>query len=374
MKICTLDEFEQAYRVGLGVPLPLKPWRTITEESVRRFGDGVGDYNPLWREPGYAKAGRYGELVASPVFLFALDLGVVASINGHIPAEDVSTRDLAFLYLGAEIEWHAPLWVGDRIRSVETPISVRRKQLRQINNALICSAEIVYWNSRGEKVATLQTNMLRFENTGATVESASGAKDDSHQTAPDPLVWNRERRGPLARYWEEVAEGDEIDTLPKGTYTTTELYLFSHGVYDTGRLPHLEEGTIDMGAGGRADEKYAREHRAQESNFDWGPQRMCWIAQAATDWMGDWGTLVALNSRIRRPNLVGDTSEVTGRVLGRRVEQGKHLVTLELSVVNQSGIVTADGEATIALPVEGGATLPSWRGESSPVAAGAYKY
>lgn len=66
MTIHTLDAFENAYRQGLGVPLPLKPWCTIREESVRGSGDGVGDYNPLWRDPEYAKNSRYGDLVASP--------------------------------------------------------------------------------------------------------------------------------------------------------------------------------------------------------------------------------------------------------------------------------------------------------------------
>ena len=43
--------------------------------------------------------------------------------------------------------------------------------------------------------------------------------------APDPLVWERERRGAETLYWQDVEEGDEIPQLDKGAYTVTELFL-----------------------------------------------------------------------------------------------------------------------------------------------------
>src|SRR5687768_12709413 len=69
-KIRTLDEFEAEYKAGLGEPLSPRPWRTITEEWLERFGDGVGDFNPLWRDSNYANKSRFGGLVASPLFTF----------------------------------------------------------------------------------------------------------------------------------------------------------------------------------------------------------------------------------------------------------------------------------------------------------------
>lgn len=370
--IRTIDEFEAEYRKGLGEPLPLHPWRTVSEESIRRFGDGVGDYNPLFREPRYARDGRFGDLVAGPAFIFSVNLGVMASLYGHLAPADVSTRDLTLLYLGADVTWHRPLWLGDRVRAVERPVAVERKQLRQIANGLVCTGRTDYWNSRGELVATLHNTMLRFENTGNPVRSA-GRNDSSGTEAPDPLVWQRVRRGAEPLYWEDVQVGEAIPDLPKGTYTTTELYVFTHGVYDTARVPAVEEGIVDMGAAGRADATYAREHRAQEASFDWGPQRVCWLTQAVTDWMGDHGTLVRLDSRIRRPNLVGDTNVLRGSVLGRSVVDGRHLVTVRVEVRNQGDALTAEGTATVELPTRGSVTVPDWRGEALAAASGVYR-
>ena len=59
--------------------------------------------------------------------------------------------------------------------------------------------------------------------------------------------------------------------------------------------------------------------------FDYGPQRVCWMAQIVTDWMGDAGTLRRLRNQIRHPNVVGDTNWVAGEVAKTYVEDGQAL-------------------------------------------------
>ena len=126
--------------------------------------------------------------------------------------------------------------------------------------------------------------MLRFPDPdpGTGVESSPPSQAAGPQVAPDPLVWNRTCRGSEPRYWDTVLSGDAIPDLPKSTYTTTELYLFSHSALSTRRARYVDEGTIDMGVGGRADPEYARKARAQSSSFDFGPNA-CWLTQAVTD-------------------------------------------------------------------------------------------
>ena len=52
--ITSLDEFEEEYRKGIGQPLAQR-WTTAASlDNIRRWGDGAGDYNPLWRDPDYA--------------------------------------------------------------------------------------------------------------------------------------------------------------------------------------------------------------------------------------------------------------------------------------------------------------------------------
>jgi acyl dehydratase len=351
-KIRTLDEFEAAYCEGLGIPLPARPWRTVSEEWIQRFGDGAGDYNPLFRDPAYAQGARYGTLVASPAFLFSVEFGANAAIWGHLPEEDVATKDLTLLYLGSRIEWHRPIWLGDRVRGIETPVEIQRTTMPQIGEACICTGQTEYWNSRHELIATMRTNMLRFPNPGQGVKS-SPVTGTGERIAPDPLVWERRRRGADPLYWNDVQAGEAIPELPKGTYTTTELYLFAHAALSTRRSRYIDEGTIDMGAGGRADPEYARNNRAQAASFDYGPQRICWLIQAVTDWMGDHGTLRRLDARLRRPNLVGDTNTVRGTIARVYQEGDDLLADVKVENVNQADVVTASAQATVRLPAKG---------------------
>ena len=105
-----------------------------------------------------------------------------------------------------------------------------------------------------------------------------------------------------------------------------------------------------MGAGGRADPEYARKSRAQATTFDYGPQRITWLSQVVTDWMGDWGDLLTLSAKLRRPNLVGDTNTVRGSVRRVYEEAGEGRVDVRVAVVNQDDVETATADATVRLP------------------------
>jgi len=349
-RITTLDDFEKAYREGLGQPLPPRPWREVTPEWLSRHADGSGDYNPLFRDSSYAAAGRYHQLVGSPSFVFSIAFGANASIWGHISERDVAMEDLSILYLGADIQWHAPVFVGDRVRAIETPVDVTRMRTRQLGEALVCSGRTEYYDHRAQLLATITNRMLRFPNPGRGVESSvSRDRPDRPRVAPDPLVWERTRRGAKPLFRDEARAGDELPALPKGTYTTSELYLFSYGSLNTNRSRYVAEGSIDMGAGGRADPDYARRSRSQATSFDYGPQRIAWLTQIVTDWMGDRGDLVSLSAQLRRPNLIGDTNTVVGRVVGVRPASDQ-LVDVRVAVVNQDGAETAIGTAVVRLP------------------------
>ena len=204
-------------------------------------------------------------------------------------------------------------------------------------------------------MATKTTLMARYHNLGdgRTMEYDRQAREQARPVPPDPLVWERERRGVETRYWDDVVAGESIPDLEKGTYTVTDLFLFTHCVYGTTRASRsaLEgEDSTDLGGGGRYDEKHAKQRRNMPGQFDWGPQRVCWMSQIATDWMGDDGTLRRMESKVRHPNVVGDTNTVRGEVARKYEQDGEHLVDLDVRVENQTGLATALSRVTVALP------------------------
>ena len=353
--ITTLDEFQEEYRKTIGDTLPYRPTKQATVDNLVRYSDGVGDYNPLYRSPSYANDSRYEELVAAPTFLYAVTLGVIAGETGGINRARVNTQYLPVNYAGAEIDFVRPIWRDDTITATEVVGETIRKTSSRIGPINFNTGLVTFTNQRKEVVATIKTLMARYQNTGGTLEydRAPRTSEQRQIVAPDPLVFERQRQGKEKRMWEDVAEGDELDPLQKGTYSVTELFLFTHGVLGTGRSTRASlaaEESTDLGGGGRFDKEHAQKRRNMPGQFDYGPQRVCWLSQAATDWMGDFGTLKKLNASIRHPNVVGDTNTVVGHVARKYQENDENLVDLSIENRNQSGLASAYATATIALP------------------------
>ena len=354
--ITTLDEFESEYRSTIGEMLPPGASKEANLDNIRRFGDGVGDYNPLWRDEEHARNSRFGMITAPPPFIYGVSLGVTAGETGNIDRRRVSTEFLPVNYAGAEIDFVRPIWVGDRISVQEQVGDTIRKTSRRLGPIMFNTGLVTYSNQRHEVVATIKTLMARYQNTGTTMEYAREAQEGARSEPADPLVWERERRGAEPRYWEDVQEGEEIPLLKKGTYSVTELFLFTHGALGTGRSTRAAlqaEGSEDLGGGGRFDPEHASKRRNMPGQFDFGPQRVCWLSQIVTDWMGDDGVLKTLNASVRHPNIVGDTNTVYGLVSKKWEADGQRLVELEVRNENQAGVATALGGATVVLPSKG---------------------
>jgi hypothetical protein len=84
--------------------------------------------------------------------------------------------------------------------------------------------------------------------------------------------------------------------------------------------------------------------------YDYGVMRDCWLSHFMTDWMGDDGWLVSQSSEIRKFNYIGDSHVITGEVVGKRIDDGRCVVDIEMRGTNQRDVVTCPGRATVALP------------------------
>ena len=134
--------------------------------------------------------------------------------------------------------------------------------------------------------------------------------------------------------------------MEKGLLTMMEIIRF--GLFVAGLPRRIERKREDIETG------FSREAMQKRSGLenasDYGPQRVCWVGQFATDWMGDDGTLKKFSCQVRHPSIMGDSNFVKGKVTNKRVAKGEHLVDCEIWVENQAGLVTAPGSAVIALP------------------------
>jgi acyl dehydratase len=86
--------------------------------------------------------------------------------------------------------------------------------------------------------------------------------------------------------------------------------------------------------------------------YDFGAQRISWVAHVLSDWFGDDGFLTGMEVRVRRPNFVGDTTWLSGQVVGVEPDADGESVLASVSVlgVNQKGEETTVATATVRLP------------------------
>ena len=72
-----------------------------------------------------------------------------------------------------------------------------------------------------------------------------------------------------------------------------------------------------------------------EHAYDYGNQRMTWLSQLFTDWMGDDGFLWKLSGTERIFNQMGDTTIFEGKVTKKYIDKGKCCVDIEAWAKNQ---------------------------------------
>jgi acyl dehydratase len=119
-----------------------------------------------------------------------------------------------------------------------------------------------------------------------------------------------------------------------------------------GRVIHPETGIEDYIGSAHFTDYYAKQSGLPRG-YDVGAMRTAWLIHLLTDWMGDSGFITEFSMKLRRPNLIGDTTWLTGTVTGRRMEGESALVDCEVVATNQRDEVTANARATIRLPLAG---------------------
>ncbi|HMS81141.1 MAG TPA: MaoC family dehydratase N-terminal domain-containing protein [Burkholderiaceae bacterium] len=347
--------------IGVDLRRTHQTWYTeASPDAVRHFCWGIGDDNPLFCDPGYGAGTRWGTGLAPGCFLYAIDSTVVAP----------KLRGVQWLYGGTDWEWYRPIRHRDAFTTTARLLDAVEKRGGKAAAFIVQTGEVLYVNQRGERVARALGHTARTPRARAKDGLKYEARP-THRYAPEELeafaraLDAEAPRGAPPRHWEDVEVGATLPPLLKGPLTITDMICWYSGAghsYQAHRRAHLQRrrhpadayvnpqtGAQDSAARGHTEAAMAREV-GMPGGYDVGPQRISWMGQLVTDWMGDDGFLRRLGARVRRPNIFGDVSWCRGTVVDRRVEDGVHLVELELEVENQLGETTATGTATVELP------------------------
>ncbi|WP_328361232.1 MaoC family dehydratase N-terminal domain-containing protein [Mycobacterium sp. NBC_00419] len=355
---------------------------TATPETIRNFAYGYGDDNPLYTDPAYGQATRWGGQVAPQIMAAVLN----APLRGDkLPKElrGGSYRGIHAFVSGGTWEWYRPVYPGDTLYSFTGLESVEEKASEFAGRSVIRVLRDVKINQRGEVVGVYRTLVIYTERKKArergkysTIEDPAYTKADIEEL--DKIYAAEKLRGSEPRYWEDVVVGADMGTMAKGPLTTTDIIVFHAGGYGfvpyglkSGRLAYQNRqripafyidnafGVPDVAQRVHWDSEWAKAIGNPRA-YDYGVLRECWIHHFLTDWMGDGAFVVRQHDEIRKFNYEGDIQYLTGKVDGKRQEDGLHLVDVAVEVRNQRGETTAQADATISLPSRehGAAMLP----------------
>ena len=370
--------------VGRYAPSPAREHLTeATHDAMRNFARSYGDDNPLYNSETYAESTRWGGQIAPPM----IPIGLNRPMYGDAPKEKVkrpSFRGIHVFVSGSSWTWYRPIQRGDQLFSFGGTESVVEKGSEFAERSLLVTYVSVKVNQRAEIVAISRTLAIHTERKTAREKGKYSAIEPATYTDEDiaridEIYAAEQPRGAETRWWEDVKVGDVITPMAKGPLTETDMIVFHAGGY--GFVPYApcsnriayknrhriapfyvknEYGVPDVAQRVHWDSAWAQAI-GNPMAYDYGVMRDCHLSHFLTDWMGDDGWLVSQRSEIRKFNYIGDTHVITGEVVGTRVEDGLHLVDIEMRGTNQREVVTCPGTATVALPSRehGPVVLPS---------------
>lgn len=361
------DEALEGLRAKIGTPFQ-RPRPHITEatsDSIRHWVLGIGDQNPLWLDPDYAAASRWGGITAPGSILYAFDRVVSGYVTG-LPG-------IHAMFAGTDWNWFAPIRLGDTIEAVPVLKELRDLESRFSGRAVKQTYEVRFVNQDGTEICRADSWCIRTQREIAR-QRADRKHVEPYQWSPEEISeiaahYAQEKpRGSTPRYWDDVEVGDELPVVLKGPSTVTgfvaftqgwgSLYVRAHGPAFEMFRDHPALGIPNLQGVPEPPERVHWDNDLAQrvgvpAAYDYGPERISWLGHLMTDWIGDNGFLRRLNVQVRHHNIVGDLTRCEGTVARTWVEDSpegpRHLVEVSVRGVNQNGEVTARGTAVAQL-------------------------
>ena len=337
----------------------------VTKDAVRHFVDGFGDTNPLFRNAGYAAKTKYGRIIAPGTFLHTHQWTATGS----------GLTGVHGWYSGGDWEWYQPIPEGTQLTSVAIIRDMDIKQGRMAGSGKIYVdyGDIVYLNAEtGDILAKELYHIVWAERSAAGTAKKNRGKAKQTYTKSEWLeileAYDSEViRGKQPRYWEDVQVGDKVGPVIKGPLSVRDELVWLMGAGSPFLKAHKNEFDYErrhtkfleyVEETGEADapelvhylDQFARAIGVERA-YDYGNQRMAWLCNLFTNWMGDDGFLWKMSGDERAFNMMGDTTILEGKVVKKYIEGKKACVDIEAWAKNQNGVVSMPPRfSTVILP------------------------
>ncbi|HXW35897.1 MAG TPA: MaoC family dehydratase N-terminal domain-containing protein [Acidimicrobiales bacterium] len=356
----------------------------VAVNDIRRWVQGMQYPNPLHFDEDYAAGTSFGRIVAPQSFTICCDVGHGAgpAIVGNIPGTHM-------IFGGDEWWFGGPrIYSGDLLRMTRRFVDYKVSDTKFAGPTMFSRGETVYRNQRGEQVARQWSTAVRYR---ADIAREKGFFE---KEAPRP-VWSaadladiETRRREWIRSYakdkgpsvETLEIGARLPTRPIGPHSVASFasewrsYTFTvwgssyhegpDHLTEAGWLdemdrdlegakedPELGDGLYHGPSRGHTDEEHAQ-LIGMPRGYGYGASMGAWVLDYIAAWAGDLSFVRHSNVQYRFPAFEGDLTLLDGEVIDLRNDPtlGTALVTVDVKMTNQSGVLMARGPVEVELP------------------------
>ena len=353
-------------RIGVRIENTLEPWcYEATRDNIRHYAHGIGDDNPLWSEPDYARTTRYGDIIAPPSFVFACNR-IVSGYVGGLPGVHA-------MFAGCDFHWKKPIRRNAEIVTEAYLKDLLLFETKFAGRSVQQIYHVDFYDETGDQLCAADTWCFRTdrdiarESTKKYGELKNGFKrvyTDDELQRHYALYAAEQIRGRTPRRFADITVGEALPAMAKGPMTITGFICYVQGwggLYIRSNKLAWQQihkhpalgiknrfGIPDCPERVHWEEDMARKVGAPGA-YDYGPERCSWMTHPITNWIGDDAQLVHLFVELRRHNLEGELLTIEAEVTGKRSTDGRKLVDFALSAHNQDGELSCRARATAEL-------------------------
>jgi acyl dehydratase len=333
-----LDVSGYSALVNKDIPQPEQFNYAVSRDGIRHFAYCIPDYNALYLDDEYAATTRWHGRIAPPGYLYAHGSpawlgklpGIKDSQGNELEGSDNATEAWEFF---------RPVRPGDTVLSHGRIAGFELKRSRKLGDTVLVNEEMRFTNQQGEIVARLNSYTFRFDAQRTAAEGtiaqlypplASGQFTRNVATAPAlPGTFpTPKRRYDSPRYFEDIAEGEEIASWELGPLMASDIGRFNAVTLGT--------GFDRIGRTGHVPDAFAP-----------GVLRIQWFGAMLVRWAGPNAFVTKISQRNEEWVLVGFKVICSGRVTRKTVLDGRYLVDLEIACHSELGFRTNRGTAQV---------------------------
>jgi acyl dehydratase len=359
--------------------------------DIRRWAMAMDYPNPIHWDDDFAKASKFGGLVAPQSIPVALDIGhgVQPACVGAIPG--------SALLFGGEEWWHygPRIRPGDRLTQRRWFHDYKVTDTKFAGPTMFARGDTLHVNQHGAPVAKVRSTAIRYlaaeaERRGqlnaAVGKTPRWTPEKLQVVERERMAWLLSNREGCTPRFNEVPIGARLPRRVIGPHTvatfTSEYRAFVFNVWGTLRWvppegvedpwvnqdagwipgfgfdyegakidPRLRDGLYVGPSRGHVDSDKATKIGMPRA-YGYGATMGAWVTDYVAYWAGHDGLVRYSNTQFRGPAYEGDVTYVQAEVIGREEQSawGGRLIRLAVELTNQDGAVLATGKVDVELP------------------------